>query len=196
MEQSSGILVILSGPSGAGKTTIVRMLLEKGDANLELSISATTRPPRHGEKDGTDYHFLSNEEFQSRIGNDDFLEYVEVFRTGYWYGTLRSEVESRVKQGTSVLLEIDVEGARKVVDQFPDATTIFLQPESLKELERRLRDRGTESEEAIQKRLDTANKEIADSNWYQHHVINRIGEAEQTVKQLADIIHLMKEKQC
>lgn len=191
-----GILVILSGPSGAGKTTIVRRLLQRGDAPLELSISATTRAPRGTERDGIDYHFLSKEDFQRKAADNEFLEYVEVFRTGHFYGTLRSEVESRLSRGISVLLEIDVEGAAKVVETYGDAVTIFLRPENPEELERRLRDRATETEEAIQRRLEAAKREMEASTWYQHHVVNHADAVEQTVQQLADIIRQEKEMRC
>ncbi|MBA2117746.1 guanylate kinase [Bremerella alba] len=191
-----GNLVILSGPSGAGKSTVVRKLLALGEPPIELSISATTRPPRAGEEDGIDYHFLPQEEFQRRIDAGEFLEYVEVFRKGHLYGTLRREVEARLSQGISVLLEIDIEGAAKVARKYPQAVTIFLSPESAEELERRLRDRGTETEEAIQRRLETAKNEMKSSTWYRHHVTNKLGAADQTAAQLADIIRQEKEERC
>lgn len=191
-----GNLVILSGPSGAGKSTVVRKLLALGQPPIELSISATTREPRAGEQDGVDYHFLAKEDFQRRIEAGDFLEYVEVFRKGYLYGTLRSEVEARLNQGISVLLEIDVEGAAKVAQKYPQAVTIFLSPESAEELERRLRDRGTETEDSITRRLETAKKEMEASSWYHHHVTNKLGAADQTAAQLADIIRQEKEERC
>jgi len=192
----SGVLVILSGPSGAGKTTIVRKLLELGDPPVEMSVSATTRPPRSGEVDGQDYHFISKQEFLDKIVANGFLEYVEVFRKGHLYGTLRSEVENRLSHGICVLLEIDVEGAEKVVKQYEKAITIFLSPESSDELERRLRDRGTETEEAIQRRLQTAKQEMQAATWYEHHLINRIGAADETVRQLVQIIKKEKEERC
>ena len=191
-----GILVILSGPSGVGKSTVVRKLLAMRDPAIELSISATTRSPREGEQNGIDYHFLSKEEFEKRIAADQFLEYVEVFRTGHLYGTLRSEVEARLAQGISVLLEIDVEGAAKVHEKYPEAVTIFLSPESTQELERRLRERGTETEEAIQRRLETSQHEMETSTWYRHRVVNMADAADDAVTQLADIIRQEKEERC
>lgn len=186
----------MSGPSGVGKSTVVRKLLALGEPPIELSISATTREPRAGEQDGIDYHFLPKEDFQRRIEADEFLEYVEVFRKGHLYGTLRSEVEARLNEGVSVLLEIDVEGAAKVAQKYPEAVTIFLSPESAEELERRLRDRGTETEEAIQRRLETAKKEMEASKWYRHRVTNKLGAADHTAAQLADIIRQEKEERC
>ncbi|PQO38241.1 guanylate kinase [Blastopirellula marina] len=194
--EAPGILVILSGPSGVGKTTIVRKLLALGTPPIELSISATTRSPRSGEQNGVDYHFLTKEEFERRQAAGEFLEFVEVFRTGHYYGTLRSEVEARLAKGISVLLEIDVEGAAKVAQQYPEAITIFLSPESAEELERRLRDRGTETEEAIQRRLETAKNEMEAAAWYSYRVLNMADAADNTVTQLADIIRQEKEKRC
>ena len=117
------------------------------------SVSATTRPPRNGEIDGVDYHFVSDDEFQCRRKRGDFLECFEVFGHGYWYGTLWSEVTTGLAAGKWVVLEIDVQGAQAVIERFADAMTIFLRPSSREELEHRLRGRGTETEEAIQRRL-------------------------------------------
>ncbi|MEX1040470.1 MAG: guanylate kinase, partial [Pirellulaceae bacterium] len=187
-ETGKGRLVILSGPSGSGKTTIVRELLARGDLNLQLSVSATTRKPRAGEKPGAHYHFLTPEEFHRKIDDGEFLEYVEVFRTGHWYGTLQEEVDRRLNGGIGVLLEIDVEGAMKVVERYPDAITIFLSPDSAEELERRLRARGTETEEAIQRRLSVASEETAQAHRYEFQVINRVDQTDATVQEIANIL--------
>lgn len=184
----TGKLVILSGPSGSGKTTVVRKLLELADPKLELSVSATTRPPRAGEIDGKDYHFLSAEEFQRLRQAGEFLETFEVFGNGYWYGTLRSEVEDRTSRGISVLLEIDVDGAMELVKQYPAAITIFLSPGSHEELERRLRGRGTEPEETIQRRLTAAKRELAAMDRYKYQIVNDAGAVNETVQRLADVI--------
>ncbi|MCC9609191.1 guanylate kinase [Blastopirellula sp. JC732] len=184
----TGKLVILSGPSGSGKTTVVRKLLGVAEPRLELSVSATTRPPRAGEVDGKDYHFLTTEEFLRRKAAGEFLETFEVFGNGYWYGTLRSEVERRLADGISVLLEIDVDGAMEIVKQYPSAVTIFLSPGTEEELERRLRGRKTESEETIQRRLATAKREMAAMNKYKYQIVNDAGAVNETVQRLADVI--------
>jgi guanylate kinase len=181
-----GKLVIVSGPSGSGKTTVLTRLLADPPAPLKPSVSATTRPPRPGEREGVDYYFLSQAEFDRRRQQGEFLECFEVFGRGYWYGTLRSEVAPSLQQGQWVILEIDVHGMLAVTRQYPEAITIFLRPSSLDELERRLRARGTESEEAIQRRLQEARSELALADRYQHQVIN--DHVEQAVAQLAGIL--------
>ena len=165
-------LVVISGPSGAGKSTILSRLLETSRLPLQLSVSATTRKPRPSEISGRDYHFLSPEEFLDHQQAGDFLECKEVFGRGYWYGTLREAVTSGLKEGKWVILEIDVEGAFEVLHQLPDAVTIFIHPGSLAELERRLRNRGTESNDVIRHRLQEAEREIALADQYRHCVIN------------------------
>lgn len=167
----TGKLIILSGPSGAGKSTVVKRMLE-AEPRFCLSVSATTRAPRDGETDGVDYHFLTHTEFKRRREAGEFLECKEVFGRGDWYGTLRSEVASGLSQGKWVVLEIDVEGAFSVLEQMPEALTIFLHPGSLEELERRLRNRGTDTEEAIQRRLEVARAEMSKGARYRHEVIN------------------------
>jgi guanylate kinase len=169
---SGGRLVIVSGPSGAGKTTVLRRVFERSTVPLASSVSATTRPARPGERNGTDYHFLSDEEFQRRREGGEFLETAEVFGRGVWYGTLRSEVEAGLSAGKWVLLEIDVQGAVEVMQQFPQAVSIFLHPSSMEELERRLRGRNTETEEAIARRLAQARYELSLSSRYCHQVVN------------------------
>jgi guanylate kinase len=167
-----GKLVVVSGPSGSGKTTVLARVVANPPVPLRLAVSATTRPPRPGERDGVDYHFLSAEEFQRRRQRDEFLECFEVFGRGHWYGTLRSEVAPSLEQGQWVILEIDVNGMLAVTRQFPEAITIFLRPGSDEDLERRLRGRKTETEAAIQRRLDEARRELALADRYRHQVIN------------------------
>ncbi len=167
-----GKLVIISGPSGAGKSTVVRQLLDTCTLPLQLSVSATTRPPRVGERDGVDYHFIAQDEFCRRRDAGDFLEWKEVFGRGDLYGTLRSETTSGLAAGKWVILEIDVEGALTVLEQHPEAITIFVHPGSMDELERRLRGRGTETAESIQRRLAVARRELDCRDRYRFQVIN------------------------
>jgi guanylate kinase len=188
---ASGQLVIVSGPSGSGKTTVLARLLARPPVPLKPSVSATTRPPRQGERDGVDYYFLSQAEFDRRRQQGEFLECFEVFGRGYWYGTLRSEVAPSLQQGKWVILEIDVHGMLAVTGHYPDAITIFLRPSSLEELERRLRARGTETEDAIQRRLEEARSELALAHRYRYQVINddldhAVAEVSRILKQHAD----------
>lgn len=167
-----GKLIIISGPSASGKTTLLAELFRRRPGPLVPSVSATTRSPRPGEQDGRHYHFLTNDEFQRRRQNGDFLECFEVYGRGYWYGTLKNEVTAGLNAGQWVVLEIDVHGALEVLKSFPEAVTIFVHPGSLAELERRLRGRGTEQEADIQRRLATAQDELKYLDRYRHQVIN------------------------
>ncbi len=169
----TGRLVILSGPSGVGKSTIRDLVMEKSAIPLNLSVSATTRQPRGQEKHGVDYYFFTEEEFRTQRENDGFLEYKEVFGKNVWYGTLRSEVEHHLQAGRWVMLEIDVDGAYDVVKTYPEAITIFIAPPSLEILEERLRCRGTEIEDAIQNRLSRAKYEIERSAFYKYRIVNQ-----------------------
>jgi guanylate kinase len=169
---TQGRVIVISGPSGAGKSTLLRQLLERCD-RLQPSVSATTRSPRPGEVDGRDYHFLTSDEFERRRQAGKFLECAEVFHGGYWYGTLSDEVAPRLTAGKWVILEIDVAGAQSILRHYPDAVTIFVRPDSLEELERRLRSRGTETEAAIERRLATAKEELALADMYRYQVTNQ-----------------------
>jgi guanylate kinase len=172
MSEHNQKLVIISGPSGAGKSTVVRKLLEVSPVPLKLSVSATTRSRREGEVDGIDYHFMTQDEFEWERINGQFLEWMEVFGCGDFYGTLRREVTEGLAAGKWVLLEIDVDGALSVLEEVPDAVTIFLHPGSMAELEKRLRERGTETPESLARRLKVARQEMKYINEYRHEVIN------------------------
>jgi guanylate kinase len=165
-----GKVFVITGPSGVGKGTLIERLLER-IPELELSISATTREPRTGETDGLDYHFLSPEEFRRRLEGDDFLEHASY--SGNYYGTLRSEVERRIGEGRSVVLEIEVQGARQVRDALgDDAVLIFIAPPDERVLRERLEGRGTDSADDIEQRLRTAEVELAARSEFPHVVVN------------------------
>ena len=164
-----GILVVFSGPSGAGKGTILKRYFED-DPPAVLSVSATTRAPRPGEVDGVHYHFISRAEFEQLIANDGVLEY-NIYN-GNYYGTLREEVDKRLAARKVVVLVIDVHGAANIRRMFPGATTVFLLPPSVEELERRLRGRGTETEDSIQERLATARQELAQQDKFTLKLVN------------------------
>ena len=186
MSETVGRLIIVSGPSGAGKTTVLRRLFEL-EPRLVASVSATTRPPRPGERDGVDYHFLSNADFARLREAGRFLECCEVFGGGHWYGTLEDEVSPRLAEGKWVILEIDVQGTMAVLQKFPSATTIFVRPDSIEELEQRLRSRGTESESAIERRLAVARSELPFADRYQHQVVNE--DVDQAVARIHAILN-------
>ncbi|HZL89981.1 MAG TPA: guanylate kinase [Pirellulaceae bacterium] len=181
-----GGLVVISGPSGAGKSTVVRKLLVNCPLPLVLSVSATTRQPRQGEVDGVDYHFLSREEFQQRREAGQFLECKEVFGGGHWYGTLQSEVTAGLNANKWLILEIDVQGAMSVLETHPKTVTIFVHSGSLEELERRLRQRGTESEAQLQRRLEVARQELTYLDRYQYSIINN--DVSQAAREICEIL--------
>ena len=179
---SLGALYVVSGPSGAGKSTVCKLVRER--LGINLSISATSRKPRNGEQEGVDYFFITAEEFERKIKNGDFLEYANVH--GNYYGTLKSEVEERLKRGEKVLLEIDVQGGVQVKDKFPEANLIFFKTANEEELEKRLRGRNTDSEEVIQARLKNSLKELEYESKYDRVIINN--EIEQACNDLINII--------
>lgn len=164
-----GLLFVLSSPSGAGKSTIARLLLAADD-DISLSVSATTRPPREGEVDGRDYHFVSDEEFERMERTGAFLEWANVF--GRRYGTLQSEVTQSIENGCDVLLDIDWQGTQQLKQVDPDIVRVFILPPSMAELERRLRARGTDSEEVIAGRMERAAAEISHWAEYDYVLVN------------------------
>ncbi len=153
---------------------------------LVKAISATTRRPRAGEQEGQDYYFLSQDEFERKRLAGEFLEYAEVFGSGSWYGTLKGELERAEKAGAWALLEIDVEGAKNVARAYPETVTIFLTAADDREYEQRLRGRGTETEEAVQRRLAVARKELAESSFYRYRVVN--DQLDRAVDEIAHIL--------
>ena len=171
MADRPGKLVVISGPSGVGKTTLLRRLLATFPT-LVPSVSATTRPPRQGEQEGVDYHFLSPEAFERRREAGEFLECCRVYGRQHWYGTLVNEVAPRLTAGKWVVLEIDVEGTLSVLKKYPEAITIFVEPSHPDQLLERLRGRGTESPEAMARRLEVARRELLEAHRYRHRVVN------------------------
>ena len=169
---STGKLVVISGPAGAGKSTVIKQVFTCCKRPLVFSVSATTRSPRPGEVDGREYHFLSPEDFQRRRQNGEFLECFEVFGRGHWYGTLWSEVTPSLEAGKWVVLEVDVDGAMAVMERFPRAITIFVRPRSIDVLRQRLEARGTEQPAEIERRLEVARHEMTFSERYQYQVVN------------------------
>lgn len=165
----TGHLYIVAGCSGVGKGTLLKLFMER-NPKLKLSISATTRKPRQGEEDGVSYFFISKEEFKQSIENNEFLEWAEF--SGNFYGTKKSFVEKTLAKGIDLILEIEVQGAKQVKEKMPEATSIFIMPPSLEDLEARLRGRHTESEEAIQKRLGAAAREIEAGKNFDYRIIN------------------------
>ena len=165
----TGKLIVITGPSGVGKGTLVGLLLAR-HPQLYLSISVTTRKPRTGETDGKDYYFVSKEQFETMISQNKLLEWAEY--AGNYYGTPRSKVEEQINQGKSVLLEIEVIGARAIKQNFPDALRLFISPPSVAELERRLRGRKQDSAQAIARRLKQAQKEMAACTEFDIQIVN------------------------
>jgi len=164
----------------------MREVFRRSSLPLLSSVSATTRPPRPGEVDGVDYHFLTAEEFHRRRQRGEFLECFEVFGGGHWYGTLQSEVQRGLEDGKWVVLEIDVHGAMQVMEKFPDAISIFIRPSTLEALGERLRRRGTETEEVIRSRLARAEYEMSFAPRYRYQVIN--DDIQQAVEEVCHIL--------
>ena len=169
MASKKGKLFVVSAPSGAGKTTLIRHVLDRFEA-LSYSVSHTTRPPREGEADGKDYYFVSIADFEAKIADNSLLEWAKVHDN--YYGTSRELVEQALEQGRSILLDIDVQGASQIMSSDLDPVTIFILPPSSEELERRLSGRGTDSRQVIQKRLDNAKQEMEKKDKYRYQLVN------------------------
>lgn len=169
MSSEPGLLVVMTGPSGAGKTTLSRAVMAHMP-EVRFSISFTTRPARRGEIEGVDYHFVDDDEFQRRLADGEFLEHANVH--GNWYGTHRQTVAEAVEQGGILLLDIDVQGAVQVRGSGAQAVFVFVLPPSLEALEQRLQGRATDSDEVIQRRLANARREMAQSPWFPYLVVN------------------------
>ena len=172
VEQRNGLLLVVSGPSGVGKGTLVKALMER-NSKIKMSVSATTREPRPGEIEGVHYFFKSEEEFKAMVDRGEFLEYIHVFGTKY-YGTPRSFVEQHLKNGYDVILEIDVQGAMKVKQAFPDAVLMFITAPSMSEIKSRLIGRGTETMEQVEKRFATAFEEVKMIPHYDYVIVNDV----------------------
>ena len=184
-----GLLIVLSGPSGVGKGTVRAAIFSKGEQKFVYSISATTRLPRTGETDGVDYFFKTREEFEQMIQNKQLLEYAEY--VGNYYGTPLEYVENTLAKGKDVFLEIDVQGAIQVRELMPDGVFIFLTPPDLNELESRIVNRGTDSDEVIAKRMKTAREELELMKYYDYSVVNdTVNNAVQKIEAIIQTEHL------
>ncbi len=183
-----GQLYVFTGPSGTGKGTILGQVLER-DKNVFLSVSATTRAPRGGEQDGVHYYFLTHEAFKEKIKQGAFLEYAQY--VGNYYGTLEAPVDQQLAQGRDVVLEIEVQGAMQIHNKRPDAVMVFVAPPSMDELERRLRGRGTESDEKVQGRLQTARQEMGFANRFDYIITN-----DRLENAVADLLAVLAAERC
>lgn len=184
-------LVVISGPSGVGKGTIVSHLKEmyqEKQEKLYLSISCTTRNIREGEIDKVHYYFISEEEFQEKIKNNDFLEYNQ-YGTGKYYGTPKSTVINYLNDGYDVILEIDINGYKQIKENYPDCIGIFIMPPDENELYKRLKNRNTETEEVIKTRLETAKYEIANKDIYDYIIVNKNNQSETSAEEIYNIMH-------
>ncbi|CCJ34178.1 guanylate kinase [Caloramator australicus] len=181
--QRQGLLIVISGPSGAGKGTICKALLQK-NKDLKISVSCTTRSPREGEREGINYYFVSKEKFEDMIEKNEFLEYATVY--GNYYGTPRKYVEEELKKGNDVILEIDIQGALMVKERYPEGVFIFILPPSMEELKNRIIKRGSETEDSLNTRFTAAFEEIKYMSKYDYAVVNDY--VDEAVKKIECII--------
>lgn len=182
-------MIVVSGPSGAGKSTLIRAALDALPDHLAYSVSATTREPRDGEVNGRDYIFLSRDEFERWIEEGDFLEWAEY--SGNLYGTPEHRVEELLESGLSVILEIELQGARQVRRKRPDAVMVFVRAPSLDETRRRLTDRATETDEALERRMRTALKEVAAREEFDYEIVN--SDVEESTREIVDLLRRISE---
>ena len=187
-DNAQGSLFIISAPSGTGKTSLVKQLVDSLD-DIQVSVSHTTRPKRSGEVDGVSYHFIERQQFENMIAQSGFLEYAEVYE--HYYGTSQAWVADTLQQGTDVVLEIEWQGAKQVQRYFPDAKTIFILPPDAKSLEQRLRDRGKDQESIIHQRLHAARNEVQYCVDYQYIVVN-----DEFDKALSDLQAIVRAERC
>ena len=186
-----GVLFVFSGPSGVGKGTLKAKLFEEFADRIAYSVSATTRGPREGEVDGKDYFFISRQEFERRVKNNEFLEHAEF--AGNCYGTPRASVEREMAAGRQVILEIEVQGALQVREKMPEAHLVFIEPPSLEELERRLRGRGTETDDVVDMRMRTALVELSQKMEYDYRLVN--DDLDEATRQLVAYVNEIAEQQ-
>lgn len=190
MAEEKGLLLVVSGPAGSGKGSVLANVVN--DGGYSYSVSATTRKPRPGELDGVNYHFLTKEQFEEHIANGDFVEYAEY--VGNYYGTLYSEIKGKTDEGINVILELEVQGAENVKKMFPDSVLIWILPPDYSTLESRLKGRGTESDDVVAKRMQTALKELEKFELYDYVITNETGKLEEASETLKAIVTAERHK--